>query len=194
MAAEAAACSRHPLPRAGQHTWHTCTAQQQPRRSGARSVLGRDVGRGDRPAGGACAWQEAEARGFQPGRKAKGALASRSGVGLSSGTHCPSPNACRRCSWPRSRRTARKMRGRAAASASRSSTRRSCRKSPRRGRVDPQDCHAQPRPAREEARPLTLARAAESRVSLRAGELGGGEGGARYSSTRGRGAGGEEPH
>ena len=82
--------------------------------------------------------------------------------------HCPSPNACRRCSWPRSRRTARKMRGRAAASASRSSTRRSCRKSPRRGRVDPQDCHAQPRPAREEARPLTLARAAESRVSLRA--------------------------
>ena len=125
-------------------------------------------------------------RGFQPGRK--GALASRSGVGLSSGTHCPSPNACRRCSWPRSRRTARKMRGRAAASASRSSTRRSCRKSPRRGRVDPQDCHAQPRPAREEARPLTLARAAESRVSLRAGELGGGE----VRATRG--GGGEEPH
>ena len=127
-----------------------------------------------------------------PGKKRKrvdfkGALASRSGVGLSSGTHCPSPNACRRCSWPRSRRTARKMRGRAAASASRSSTRRSCRKSPRRGRVDPQDCHAQPRPAREEARPLTLARAAESRVSLRAGELGGGEGGARYAGARGGG-------
>ena len=47
--------------------------------------------------------------------------------------------------------------------------------------------HNLDRPAREEARPLTLARAAESRVSLRAGELGGGEGGARYAGARGGG-------